>query len=221
MTTIIHLLVYLDENGQPAGFNIDLVKAAAQAMNYDVVFDLESWDLARDALIKNEADVISGMFYSEERDQKFSFSTAHSIATGDIFCRRENRIKSIDYLKGKTVVVQKSDIVYEYLSELDLDLTYVEVDTVGEALQLIDKEEYAYAALLKPTAHYIMDSQNYEHLVSNGLLIAPKKYCFAAKQGNEEIIYLLNGGLHVLKSTGQYQEIYDKWLGVYEEKTFF
>jgi len=48
--------------------------------------------------------------------------------------------------------------------------------------------------------------------------LTPNDYCMAVKKGNESLVLTLNGGLQIAKATGDYQKIYDKWLGVYEEK---
>jgi polar amino acid transport system substrate-binding protein len=46
--------------------------------------------------------------------------------------------------------------------------------------------------------------------------VASVKYCYAVKKGNTELLAKFNEGLAILKQTGQYQAIYDKWLGVLE-----
>ena len=210
---------FVDENGQPAGFSIELIHAAADAMNYRVEYQLNKWNDVRNALEENEIDAISGMFYSEEREELYSFTTPHSIATGDVFSVKNNRIESIEELRGQSVVVQKSDIIHEYLLDQDLDIQFIEVSTVGQALELVSNGEYDYAALLKPTAHYIMSKEDFNNLKSSGLKLAPQKYCIAVNKNNDELVHVLNGGLQVLNATGEYQIIYDKWLGVYEEKS--
>ncbi|PAB59594.1 hypothetical protein CCE28_10240 [Anaeromicrobium sediminis] len=40
----------------------------------------------------------------------------------------------------------------------------------------------------------------------------------AVQKDNEDLLFTLNAGLKILKATGEYEKIYDKWLGVYEEK---
>ncbi len=75
---------FIDDNGQPAGFSIELIHAAADAMNYRVEYQLNKWNDVRNALEEDEIDAISGMFYSEEREELYSFTTPHSIATGDV-----------------------------------------------------------------------------------------------------------------------------------------
>jgi ABC-type amino acid transport substrate-binding protein len=53
---------YLDPNGMPAGFNVELAKAVGNAMGYDVIIKLDEWSKTREALGRAQK---SGGFYFE------------------------------------------------------------------------------------------------------------------------------------------------------------
>lgn len=208
---------YLDENGQPAGFNIELAKAVGNAMGYDVVVRLDEWHKVREALEKGEIQAISGMFYSEQRDQVVDFTSRHSVTNGDIFTRTDKTISSLEDLRGKTVVVQKGDIAAEYLAGLDLDLKLVEVSTVNEALKLVEDGTYDYAGLVKLPGLYSLKANHVKGIRAQGLNLVPNDYCIAVAEGNESLLLTLNGGLQVVKANGEYQQIYDRYLNIYED----
>ena len=44
--------------------------------------------------------------------------------------------------------------------------------------------------------------------------VATHRYCYAVDKGNAELLSRFNEGLAILKKTGQYEMIYNKWLGV-------
>lgn len=211
---------YLDENGEPAGFNIELARAIGRVMGYEVVIKLDSWTNVRKALENHEIDALSGMIYSEERTAMFDFTSRHTMAIGDIFTKKGLRIESLEDLRGKTVIVQTDDIIGEYLDSLDLDVTLVGASTVKEALFLLDSEAYDYAGLLKLPALYNAKEHNLKNIVSQDLNLAPKDYCMVVNKGDEETLLILNSGLQIIKATGEYDQIYEKWLGVYDETTF-
>ncbi|KDR96781.1 extracellular solute-binding protein, family 3 [Peptoclostridium litorale DSM 5388] len=71
------------------------------------------------------------MFYSNDRKQLYLFTAKHSVALGDIFTRKDTDIDSWEELRGKKVVVQKDDIVHEFLKGKDMDIESIAVDTVG------------------------------------------------------------------------------------------
>lgn len=210
---------YLDEEGNAVGFNIELSRAALDVMGYDVEFQLDQWSKTRISLENGKIDLISGMFYSEERAKIYSFSTKHSMTNGDIFTRKNISIKSIKDLKGQKVSVLKNGIIHEYLKSKELDIEFLEVPTVLDALTLVSEGICDYAGVLKVPAHYLIETKKIDNLHANGLYFTSEDYSMAVSRENEELLYIINGGLQILKATGAYQEIYDKWLGVYEEKS--
>lgn len=209
---------YLDQNGEPAGFNVELARFVGTAMGYDVEIRLDEWDKTRLALEAGEIDVISGMFYSTEREKTYSFSSKHSITSGAIFTDRNIALKDLQDLSGKTIVVQKGDIVGEYLAQQNLGVQLVEVGTVSEAISLISDGTYDYAGLLKLPGLYTIKEKNLKHIQAQELVLMSNDYSMAVKRGNEDLLLLLNGGLQIAKATGDYQRIYESWLGIYEDK---
>lgn len=212
---------YVGSNGRATGFNVEIAKAVGESMGYDVEIRLDEWSKTRQALENGEIDAIAGMFYSAEREAYYSFSLKHSITNGDIFTRNDTKINTIKDLKGKTIVVQKADIVAEYLSKTDLNIQLVEVPTVDEALELVANGTYEYAGVLKLPGLYSIKNNKLENIRACNLMLTPNDYCMAVKMGNEDLLLTLNGGLQVIKATGEYQAIYDKWLGIYEKKDLF
>lgn len=210
---------YLDENGQPQGFNLELAKEVANVMGYNVKFKLDSWNNVRNDLERGNIDFVSGMFRSQEREDIYGFTTRHSIATGEIFTRQEDKVEKITDLTGKKVVVQEGDIIYEYLKEQNLEIDFVKVPTVYEALNLVSQGKYDQAAVLRIPGHYIIKKEGIYNLIAQSINIELKDYCMAVSKENEKLLLTLNSGLYILKSTGKYQEIYNKWFGIYEKKT--
>lgn len=210
---------FVDENGNPAGFNVELAKAVGAAMGYQVEIRLNQWSKTREALESGDIDVIAGMFQSLEREKIYSFSIVHNITHGDIVTTKNIRLGSLDDLRNQTVVIQKGDIIGEYLKGLDYDIDFVEVATYKEAVNLIDSGQYNYAGLLKLPAMYSIRDSRFPNIALQGLILNQNHYSMAVLKGNETLLQTLNGGLQLLKATGEYDVIYDKWLGIYEEVT--
>ena len=55
---------FLDQNGQPAGYNVDLTRAIAEVMGMRVEFRLGAWDEMRTALAEGRVDILQGMSFS-------------------------------------------------------------------------------------------------------------------------------------------------------------
>ncbi|MBV7271341.1 transporter substrate-binding domain-containing protein [Clostridium sp. PL3] len=212
---------FIDENGNPSGFDIELAKAAAEAMGFKVKFKLGVWSDVRNELENGQIDAISGMFYSKEREKNYSFTAKYTKTNADVFTRKDKSVKDISELKGRTVVVETDEISGEYLKNENLDIKFIEVDSSEEALKLVAAKKYDYAVVSTLLGNYYIKKDKFSNLKGNGLAINSDDYCFAVKKGNDDLLFTLNGGLQILKATGKYDEIYNKWLGIYEEKTFY
>lgn len=207
---------YLDENGEATGFNVELARAIGRAMNLEVEIRLDEWTRIRQALEDGEIHAISGMFRSPERESLYLFSSHHSITAGDLFAPSGTRINQLREVEGATVAVQEADIVAEYLEAQDLDLTFIEVYNVKDALRLVEEGHADYAGVLKMPGMYLIDTYEMD-LIPQNLSLNTNQYAMAVMPDNRDILLMLNGGMEILKATGEYQELYDQWLGIYEE----
>lgn len=210
---------FYNDKGEPTGFNIEIAKAAAEAMGYEVSFELAPWSEVKRSLLKGDLDLISGMFYSKERSQQYTFSTKHTISSGDIFSNNGKKISNLNDLDGKTVIIQSGDIIGDTLRNMGLNIQFIEVATVSDGIEMLHDKKAEYAALFKLPGIYEVKQKGYSEIESSNLLLSPGDYCFAAKKGNDDLILNMNAGLQIIKATGEYGKIYDKWLGVYEEKS--
>ena len=55
---------FLDKNGHPTGFQVDLTRSVASVMGMEIKINLSTWAEARKGLEDGKIDIISGMFYS-------------------------------------------------------------------------------------------------------------------------------------------------------------
>src|SRR5208337_1056250 len=80
---------FLDKEGNPSGFVVQLTKAIAETMGFSVKIELgESWAGMRKALEDGNVDVLQGISYSDDRAKILDFSTPHSYVSHSIFARR-------------------------------------------------------------------------------------------------------------------------------------
>jgi len=61
---------------------------------------------------------------------------------------------------------------------------------------------------------YIIRELKLTNLIPTVRNVATQRYCYAVDKGNTELLSRFNEGLAILKKTGQYSVIYNKWLGV-------
>lgn len=207
---------FIDENGEPAGYNVELTRAIAEVMGIDVRIELGEWSDMRKKLANGDIDVLQGMSYSEERAKTFDFSPPHAIVNQSIFARRGDPAVDVDGLRGKTVIVQRGDIMEDYLKEHHVGAHLVPVDTHADALRMLASGKGDYALVANLPALYLTRQLGLSNIVP---VARPFSlwYGYAVRKGNSNLLAQFSEGLAILKNTGRYQEIYDKWLGPLED----
>ena len=208
---------FLDENGEPAGYNVELTRAIAEVMGLDVEIRLGPWGEIREALEAGEIDAIHGMFYSEERDEVVDFSLPHTIVYHAIFARRgAPAIESEEELCGQEIIVMRGDIMHDHVLGHGLSDDPVLVETQADALRLLASGEHDCALVAKLPGLYWVRELKLSNVVTVGPPVRPSEYCYAVREGDAALLARFSEGLDILEETGRYHEIYDEWLGVLE-----
>jgi ABC-type amino acid transport substrate-binding protein/nitrogen-specific signal transduction histidine kinase len=209
---------FLDENGQPAGYNVDLTRAIAKQMGIAVEIRLGPWGEIRKGLENKSIDIIQGMFYSAERDILYSFSPAHSVVNHAIVVKSGTvPPQSLSDLSGKSIVVMAGDIMHDAAVKHGYAGQLILVASQEEALRLLAKGNYDCALVAKIPAHYWINKHRWKNLrVADSSILSPE-YCYASPHNKDGILPLFSEGLANIKSSGQYRDIYSRWLGVYEK----
>ncbi len=207
------------EHGRPTGFNIELMQAVGEAMGYTVHVRLGPWNQVRQDLESGRVDVLAGMYYSKERDASVDFSIPHTLVTSGLFVRKGSPISSLEDIRGREIIVQKGDLMNDYLRSTGLASSIIPVTDPAEALRLLSSGRHDGALLSsKMQGLYYAKVFKLTNLVAIETGLPAGHYCFAVAQGNHQLVQKLNEGLNILKSTGRYKEIQDRWFGVYEEQ---
>ncbi len=210
---------FIDEDGVPNGYNVELTRAIANLMGMKVEFQLGDWKDVRRSLEEGKVDVLQGMSYSEGRAKVVDFSIPHTIVNHSIYARRGvPPITTLQGLAGREVAFHARGFIHNYLEERRISVIPVLTGTPGGAINLIalGKPDYAVVAGLPATC--IMKATGIKNVVPVAKSVVSVKYCYAVKKGNMVLLARFNEGLAMLKQTGQYKFIYDKWLGILEPK---
>ncbi|MFC3283941.1 transporter substrate-binding domain-containing protein [Litchfieldella rifensis] len=206
---------FLDEDGQPAGYNVELTRAIAEVMGIDVRIELATWGDMRERLENGEIDALQGMSYSDERAEQFDFAPSHAIVHQSIFARRGDPVVDVEGLRDKEVIVQRGDIMHDYLIEHDVGAKLITVDTHADALRALASGQHDYALVANLPALYLSRELGLTNLVPVAKPFS-LRYGYAVKKGNSNLLAQFSEGLAILKNTGRHQAIYDKWLGPLE-----
>ncbi|BDG01325.1 transporter substrate-binding domain-containing protein [Anaeromyxobacter oryzae] len=208
---------FLDADGRPAGYDVDLTRAIAEVMGMRVEIRLGSWADMRAALRDGRIDALEGMSVSEEREAQFEFTPPHTIVHHAIFARKGTPpVASVDALRGHRVILHRGGIMDDVLTGAGMGDTLIRTATPADVLRLLASGEGEYAVVATLPGTYIARQLGLTNIEPVATGIAAHPYAYAVREGDAELRTRLAEGLAILKKTGRHQAIYDRWLGVLE-----
>ena len=206
---------FIDENGTPAGYNVELVRAIAEVMGLSVEFKLGHWPDMRRRLESGEIDLLQGMFYTAERGHINDFSNPHSNVNHAIFARKGvPTLQSLSDLHDKEVIVPRGSLMHDFLLRQGSVNRLILTDTPADALRLLASGRHDYAGVGLLAGIYLIRESKLTNIIPVNQSVISYQNCFAVKKGNAKLLSKFNEGLAILKKTGQFQEINQKWFGV-------
>lgn len=212
-------------NGKADGFSVELLKAVANEMGLEIEFKVDHWDTIKKELEDGALDILPLVGYSEEREDYFDFTVPYIVMRGNIFVRNNyTEIKSEDDLYGKEIIVMRGDNSQEYAQRMNFTDKLILVDTYAEAFELLSSG--AHDAVLAQSLvgqklindHKITNVEAVTRMSDDGidrikisLEGFEQKFSFAVKEGDKELLALLNEGLAIVSENGTYESLYIKW----------
>lgn len=207
---------FVDKDGKPTGFNVELVQAVAKAVGRSVEYQTgENWRELQRNMENGDIDVFAGFLYSQKRAKEYEFSNPHTQYNYAVFARRGTPpIHAVSELRGKEIVITATSSALKGILNQQGIKTVVLDGTVPSVLQLVASGKYDYASVGYLPGVYLARELKLTKLVPLTQNVASFQICFAVKKGNTALLADLNRGLAIVNKTGQYQAIYEKWFVV-------
>jgi PAS domain S-box-containing protein len=160
------------------------------------------------------------MFYSPDRALDFDFAPPHNINHCVAVVRRGQgpAPSFLSELEGKSIVVQNGDIMHDFAVENGISQRLVSVESQEEALRELAMGKHDCALVARRTAFYWIEKYGWDNLVVGRHAFLSPEYCFAVQKGRKALLAQLSEGLKALEESGEYRQIFDKWMGVYDRK---
>jgi len=204
----------VDERGNPAGLNPELIEAIANHIDFEIEYQLDVWSEVVNNLLTGDIDVVA-MFKTPEREEFFDFSEPFTLVYHSIFIRDNSPpIRYMSDLIGKRVIIQESAATHYYFQQFEEHYDLILVESEPEAISLLAAGEYDCAVLSANGGHQAIKSRGMDNIISTGPPVIPNEYCFAVRKGNTELLELISDGLAEVKASGEFDQIRDRWLTV-------
>ncbi|MBS3763027.1 MAG: transporter substrate-binding domain-containing protein, partial [Planctomycetes bacterium] len=210
---------FLDKNGRPTGFTVELTRAIAREMNLNVRFRLGPWEEIMRGLDNGDIDAVQGMFYTPKRDRRLDFSP-HYLASHYVALTRADAgppPETLEGLEGHRVAVQAGDALLKTLAKRGINTDIVTVESQEEVLRAVRDGRADLGVGVRMSALYFIEKNGWSNLAVGRDTLFTGQCCYAVPSGSEALLAEFVEGMRLLKDSGEYHRLYEKWMGVYEE----
>ncbi|MDU4697096.1 MAG: glutamate ABC transporter substrate-binding protein [Paenibacillus sp.] len=203
-------------SGNVEGFDIDISKAIAKHILGDEnALELkEVTSKTRIPMLNNgEIDmIVATMTITEERKKEVDFSDVYFQAGQSLLVKKGSPITGIESLTAdSTVLGSKGSTSVKNIREKVDGIKVLEFDNYQDAFNAL-KAGQGDALTTDDSILYGMAAQdtNYEVV---GKPFTDEPYGIAVQKGNSDIVQAINDTLKELHDSGEYDQIYEKWIG--------
>ena len=201
---------FMDQNQQPTGFDVELIKDIGKDMGYKVSLESASFDGLIPALQVGKYDaVISAMTITPSRARSVLFSNKYFEAVQYIAMKKGSNFKTLNDLKGKRVGVQLNT-TGQYDVE-KIGITPKKYDTTPDAINDLLNGGLDAVVADGPVVIWFQTKNPSAEIKSVEADVAPEYYGIAMKLGNKDLANKVNASLKKLIDNGTYNDLYKKW----------
>ncbi|MFP4316742.1 MAG: PAS domain S-box protein [Desulfovibrionales bacterium] len=207
---------YVNEHGRADGFAVELLQAVGRVMGKDLAFRVGPWSEVMQQLELGEIEVLPFVGRTPERDEIFDFTFPYISRHGTIVVRSGRvDIQEFKDLKGRRVATMKGDLAEEFLRRNDPNVSIHTTTTFVDALQGLSQGRFDAVIIQRSLAHRLIQELNIWNLkvIDKPIQGFRQDFCFAVKEGNRELLALLNEGLARVMLDGTFRALHSKWLG--------
>jgi polar amino acid transport system substrate-binding protein len=206
-----------NEKGDIVGFDIDVVKAAAQRAGIEVKFLNTPWEGIFNSVAQGDRDLlVSAITITPERRQTLDFSEPYFDAQQLIAVKNNSRIAKFEHLKYLKVGVQNGTTGDEVVAKLQGKDSPNIKRFESTPLALKELEGGGVDAVVADNGvivHYVNNNPGSKFKTISDTSFASEQYGIAVKKGNTKLLTFINIGLADIKADGTYDRIYTQYFG--------
>ena len=131
-----------------------------------------------------------------------------------LFVRPGTEISSLSQAAGKRIIVQKSDLADDDLTRQKITPHLIRAVDPSRALELLASGQGDCALLPRLQGLYLAGKLGLTNIQAVGEPLLTRKYCIAVRQGDRQLLAVINEGLSILNNSGEYERIYARWFGM-------
>ncbi|WP_181294711.1 transporter substrate-binding domain-containing protein [Heyndrickxia sporothermodurans] len=205
---------YENDQGKLSGLNIELMNKVAKENGVHFTYIPMEMPDAERALKNGEIDAIAGITYSTDKDREFDFSIPYFTMSNSLVlpATNQNKVKGIADIRDLHVVLENnSPVLSTLLNMRNTDLTLTTNQYSG-LLTLIQDRADVFIGNKWTTSFFLKKWNQEQNYVIRDEVIEPADYTIAVKEGNHQLLSMINKSLTDLKAKGEVNILIDAWL---------
>ena len=209
--------IYLNNDGTPAGIDVEIATEAFRRMGYAARFEVIDWE-QKTALVESGAiDCIWGCFSMQGRETLYRWAGPYMVSRQVVAVNADSSIQSLNDLAGKTVMVQSTSKPEDiFLSGSDpripqtVEVFSIEDRSVQYAMLACGYVD-AIAAHETAILQYMKDNNAVFRILEEPLLVTGLGVAFA-KNDSRGLDHQLNDTFAQMREDGTLERIVGKYL---------
>lgn len=207
---------YVDENGNYAGFDLELAAEAAKRMGMELKLQPIAWVSKDMELSSGNIDCVWNGFTINGREDEYTWTEPYMASKQVFVVRADSGIKTLDDLKGKTVAVQLDSSAEAALNDrpelVETFGMYIKTDEYNTALMDLESYTVDAVAMDEPVALYQIEKRGSKFVILDETL-SEEMYGVGFLLGNDELRDKVQKVLEDMAKDGTLAEISNKWFG--------
>ena len=203
---------FLDENNQPVGFDIDLVRAIGQRIGVPVELVAVTSPTRIPMLVSGNVDLVAAsMTRTAEREQAIDFSITYYTGGQSLLVPAASKIAGVQDLAGKPVAVQQGTTLEKNLAAAAPTAEIVAFKDYNSAwLALRQGRVEALTGSLNILQGFAKDNRDFK-IAGTPFSIEP--FGIGVRKGDGSLLEAVNATVGDLWTSGAYTELYRRWFG--------
>jgi len=212
----------VNQDQTAGGFTVELWQAVAREAGLNATIRTGPFHEILNNFKSDKVDVMINLAQSEARKEFASFAVPHVTMYGAIFVRKgDTRIRTELDLTDKTLIVLNKDLAHDYAIGRGWKKLLLVDDTAAGMTKLAAGQADAMLVGKLVGLNTLREKDIKAVEPVGARLEFFQKFAFAVKKdrpGSSELLSKLNEALAVVKASGTYDALYEKWFGILEPR---
>jgi len=199
------------EDGQPKGFEIDVLQQALEGSGFNLIMRPGSWDEIQRQLKAGNIQLSSGAAKTPQREKDLLFPDRPTCELDvRIFTAASSKIRTIADLDGRTVATQRGSLYHQLLTKMT-KANLLLFDNEPQALQALNDGRADACVIAGRAGHFFIKNRDYKNISAVGTPLQVINIYYLIARNRPDLARAISQGLTAIQQDGRFERIYRRW----------